>query len=62
MDIPHLRKAHVVAADEMGIVDPADNAPDHVGFREYFRNRMAEGIRFHDEFLAVRAGKASDKV
>jgi hypothetical protein len=60
MDIPHLRKAHVVAADELGIVDPADNAPDHIGFSEYFRNRMAEGIRFHDEFLAVKAGTASD--
>lgn len=30
MDIPHLRKAHVVAADEMGIVDSADNETDHI--------------------------------
>lgn len=60
MDIPHLSKAHIVAADEMGIVDPADGAPDHIAFSEYFRNRMAEGFRFHDEFLAVKVGTASD--
>jgi hypothetical protein len=54
MDIPHLKRVHVVAADEMGIIDPADSAPDHIGFAEYFLTRTAEGARFHAEFLAVR--------
>lgn len=30
MEIPHLRRRHVVEVDELGIVDPADGAPDHV--------------------------------
>jgi hypothetical protein len=27
MDIPRLKMAHIVAVDEFGVVDPADNAP-----------------------------------
>jgi hypothetical protein len=55
MDIPALRQSHVVAIDELGIVDPADNAPDHVELFEYMAHREAQGCVFHDEFLAVRA-------
>jgi hypothetical protein len=29
MDIPHLNATHAVAIDEMGVVDPAENAPNH---------------------------------
>lgn len=31
MDIPRLNRGHIVAVDEFGVVDPADNAPDHDG-------------------------------
>ena len=30
MDIPHLNLGHIVAVDELGVVDPADNAHNHV--------------------------------
>jgi hypothetical protein len=29
LDIPCLQYAHVVAVDELGVVDPADNSPPH---------------------------------
>jgi len=54
MDIPSLRAAHVVAVDEIGVVDPADNAPDHVPLLAYVLNRANDGVVFHDEWLAVR--------
>jgi len=54
MDMPHLKRGHLVAVDECGIIDPADNAPDHVSIPEYFRARRAQGVVFQDDFLAVR--------
>jgi hypothetical protein len=54
MDIPHLRSMHIVAVDELGVVDPADNAPDHVQLDYYVWNRKHDGAVFHTEWLAVR--------
>ena len=54
MDTPDLRSMHVVAVDELGVVDPADNAPDHVPLDAYVRNRLQDGVVFHTEWLAVR--------
>jgi hypothetical protein len=54
MDIPHLKAAHIVAVDEIGVVDPADNASDHIPLLEYVLNRVNGGAVFHDEWLAVR--------
>lgn len=54
MDVPHLNRAHIVAVDELGVVDPADNAPDHVPLGAYVRNRLQDGVVFHTEWLAVR--------
>jgi hypothetical protein len=54
MDIPRLRWRHVVAVDELGIVDPAAGAPEHISVQEYVFSRSPQGVRFDDEFLAVR--------
>jgi hypothetical protein len=54
MDIPRLNRGHIVAVDEFGVVDPADNAPDHVPLDAYVRNRLQDGVVFHTEWLAVR--------
>jgi hypothetical protein len=54
MDIPHLRAAHIVAVDEAGVVDPADNAPDHILLQQYVLTRLDDGVVFHNEWLAVR--------
>lgn len=54
MDIPHLRSGHIVAVDEWGVIDPADNAPDHVPLMEYLSNRRQDGVVFHTERLAVK--------
>jgi hypothetical protein len=54
MDIPHLKSMHIVAVDELGVVDPSDNAPDHVPLDHYVWNRKQEGVVFHTEWLAVR--------
>jgi hypothetical protein len=54
MDIPHLNRGHIVAVDELGVVDPADNAPDHVPLDNYVWNRKQDGVIFHTEWLAVR--------
>jgi hypothetical protein len=54
MDIPRLKAMHIVAVDELGVVDPADNAPDHISIPEYVLNRLHDAVVFHDEWLAVR--------
>ena len=54
MDIPHLNRGHIVAVDELGVVDPADNAPDHIPLDHYVWNRKQDGVVFHTEWLAVR--------
>jgi hypothetical protein len=54
LTIPHLQRGHIVAADELGIVDPAAGAPDHVGIQEYVLNRLTDRVVFDTEFLAVR--------
>jgi hypothetical protein len=54
MDIPHLNRGHIVAVDEIGVVDPADSAPDHVPLDHYAWNRKRDGVIFHSEWLAIR--------
>jgi len=49
-----LRKGHVVAVDEIGIIDPADNSPDHVAIQDYIVSRLGDGFRFDEVFLAVQ--------
>jgi hypothetical protein len=53
MDIPHLQWSHIVCVDEIGIIDPADGAPDHIDIGQYVLERRAQCAFFHDEFLAV---------
>jgi hypothetical protein len=53
MDMPQLRSSHIVCVDEIGVVDPADGAPDHAELAEYVVGRSAQGAIFHKEFLAV---------
>jgi hypothetical protein len=53
MDIPHIQWGHIVCVDEIGIIDPADGAPDHIDIGQYVLDRRAQGVIFHSEFLAV---------
>lgn len=57
MDIPRLKRGHIVAVDEIGVVDPADNAPDHIVLPDYVRSRLFDAVVFHKEWLALRKGK-----
>jgi hypothetical protein len=54
LSFPHLQQGHIVAVDEMGVVDPADGSPDHINIARYVRDRTAQGARFDASFLAVR--------
>jgi hypothetical protein len=54
VDIPRLNRGHIVAVDEIGVIDPADNAPDDVPLDAYVRNHLQDGVIFHTEWLAVR--------
>jgi hypothetical protein len=53
MNIPRLRAGHVVAVDELGIVDPADGAKDHIVIQDYIYSRLEDGFVFDKEFLAI---------
>jgi hypothetical protein len=53
MDIPFIKMGHTIAVDELGIIDPADNAPDHIEINEYVLTRKEQGVKFHSEFLAI---------
>ncbi len=48
-----LRKGHIVAVDELGIVDPADGAGDHIEIQDYILSRLEDGFVFDNEFLAI---------
>ncbi len=58
MMVPHLSMEHVLAVDEGGIVDPADNAPDHIAIGEYVVNRLGDGFKFDEVFPAVQKGQS----
>jgi hypothetical protein len=62
MDIPRLNRGHIVAVDEIGVVDPADNAPDHVPLDYYVWNRQQDGVIFHREWLAIRKPTSARKI
>jgi hypothetical protein len=49
-----LTAAHIVAVDEAGVFDPADNAPEHISLQQYVLNRLDDGVVFYDVWLAVR--------
>jgi hypothetical protein len=53
MTISHMKMGHIVGVDELGIIDSADNAPDHIEIGEYVLSRKSQGFSFHAEFLAV---------
>ncbi len=53
MNIPYLRAGHIVAVDELGIVDPADGAKDHIDIQDYVLSRLEDGFVFDKEFLAI---------
>jgi len=54
MYLTHRRKGHVVAVDELGVVDPSDNAPAHIALQDYVVwARTQRGAEFHKEFLRV---------
>ena len=58
MDIRRLSRSHIGAGDELGVVDPADNTPDHVALRDDVRSRIPGGVVFHEEWLAVRKSRS----
>ncbi len=53
MTITQMEKRHIVAADEIGIIDPAGEAPDHIEIGTYIMDRKSQGFTFDDDFLAV---------
>jgi hypothetical protein len=53
-DIPQLQYSHIVAVDELGIIDPADDSPPHTDIAAYVLGRINnEKAVFHPDFLAV---------
>jgi hypothetical protein len=46
--------SHVVAIDEIGVVNPADDWPNHINIRNYILRCLGDGIILDSEFLAVR--------
>ena len=56
MTIPHLKRRHVAAVDQAGVVDPADGCPDHIHLADYIQSRLPQGVVFDTEFLAILRG------
>lgn len=54
MYIPRLKIGHIVAVDDVGVIDPADHAPDHVTLADYILSRTLDGVMFQDIWLGVR--------
>ena len=53
MEIPYVRMVHVVAVNEVGVVDPATKAPDHMSLSIYFSARRQDGVVFDPMWLGV---------
>ncbi len=58
MTITHMNMRHIVAVDELGIIDPVDNAPDHIEIGEYVLSRKQQGFNIDIDFLAVERKKS----
>jgi len=54
MNIPHVGMGHIVAVNEFGVIDPADNAPNHISLKGYILGRIPDGVVFENNWLAVR--------
>jgi len=48
-----MRVAHIVAIDEVGVLDPSDGCPDHIMWTRYCNVRKVQGFHLDSEFLAV---------
>jgi hypothetical protein len=48
-----IQVAHIVAIDEMGVLDPSDGLPDHMAWSTYYNQRQRQGFIFDSDFLAV---------
>lgn len=53
MAVPRMKMGHIVAVDELGIIDPADDAPNHIEIGQYVLSRKPQGFIFDADFLAV---------
>ncbi len=53
MTIPHLKRRHVAAVDQAGVVDPADGYLDHIHLADYIQSRLPQGVVFDTDFLAI---------
>jgi hypothetical protein len=53
MTIPHIKRRHVAAVDQAGVIDPADGSPDRVHLADYIESRLPQGFVFDTEFLAL---------
>jgi hypothetical protein len=65
MYLPDLGKGHIVAVDELGVVDPATTAPAHIALQDYVSARPdgapirnPDGAVFHGEFLQVTRSRS----
>jgi hypothetical protein len=56
MTIPYLKRRHVAAVDPAGVVDPADNFPDHMSLLDYVSSRSSQGFIFDLDYLAIYGG------
>ena len=45
--------AHVVANDEVGVLDPSDGFPEHKGWSMFPALKRSQGFTLDSEFLAV---------
>lgn len=52
-----LQAAHIVAIDELGVLDPSDGFPDHVDWDLYVQLKQFQGFALDAEFLLVSSVK-----
>ena len=48
-----MQAAHIVAIDEVGVLDPSDGLPDHMAWSTYCNQRQRQGFIFESDFLVV---------
>jgi hypothetical protein len=54
MYIPDLAVGHVVAVDEIGVIDPATGNAEHIPLHQFLHVRSRAGVQFDPFWLGVR--------
>lgn len=62
MESRRLQAGHVVALDQVGVLDPSDGFPEHMSWSKYPAVKRSQGFTLDSEFLLVSRRRRGDRI